>query len=142
MIDMSPTLRPVTPYTVKLDDTTPAWSRGAIAAVPHECAVLAVEGIWELESPAVMTGGLTGGNSRVAPSPQAHCILLLRYNSCITHKSKNKYVPFRLVCTYVVNSMYGTLAMHTSTCIPPFPMYLILNVPLSNSDGCMAVSGK
>ena len=42
MIDMSPTLRPVTPYTVKLDDTTPAWSRGAIAAVPHECAVLAV----------------------------------------------------------------------------------------------------
>lgn len=39
-IEMSPTLKPVTPYTVKLGDTTPARERGAIAAVPDECAVL------------------------------------------------------------------------------------------------------
>ncbi|PPQ69283.1 hypothetical protein CVT25_005940 [Psilocybe cyanescens] len=40
MIDTSPTLRLVTPYTVKLGETTTAWSRGAIPDVPQPWAVL------------------------------------------------------------------------------------------------------
>ncbi len=50
----------------QIEDTTPARSRGAIAAVPHECAVLAVmalaaqDGIWAsvmILDPGVLSTG-------------------------------------------------------------------------------------
>ena len=80
-----------------------------------------IEGIWELETPAVMTGGLTGGNSRVAhcyiflryPPKLIAYVLLLHYNSCVTHEPKNKCVAFCSVCAYVVRSMYTALPPHS-----------------------------
>ena len=87
----------------------------------HQSPFDDVEGIWELETPAVMTGGLTGGNSRVAhcyiflryPPKLIAYVLLLHYNSCVTHEPKNKCVAFCSVCAYVVRSMYTALPPHS-----------------------------
>ena len=61
-----------------------------------------VEGIWELESPAVATGGLTGGNSRVAhrfalaiPPSSLHALQLL-CNSLIKRNVFN-FVAYALM---------------------------------------------